>query len=167
MIRNSIHNKPGKNERDNDHDTPQHKDTAEAQSEKMSQRGGTLGQVPVVTKLTGPRYGSPSPRAEGGETPVIVEKIKPQPCLSHSSVTTEKCQTRSTRDGESAGQEDWELVENPGHAADNENDNSRVAQGPGWSVKVDVGFGKGDRRLSLLSWERRVGSLVQKQPPES
>jgi len=68
---------------------------------------------------------------------------------------------------QNADQEEWEIVKNPGHEADNESDNSRVAQGPGWSCKVDVGLGKGKWRLSLLSYEWRGGSLVQKESPES
>ncbi|KAK6849701.1 hypothetical protein PG990_001363 [Apiospora arundinis] len=138
----------------------------------MSQRGGCSGRVPVVTKLTGPRWGSSSSsssssRGQDGEVPGINEKTEAHTSSSYSPVTAEKPQHQNSNDSESDCQEEWELVKNPGHEADNENDNTRVAQGPGWSCKVDVGFGKGDRRLSLLSWERRVGSLVQKQSPES
>ncbi|KAK8058624.1 hypothetical protein PG994_009072 [Apiospora phragmitis] len=134
----------------------------------MSQRGGTSGRLPVVTKLTGPQWCSSSSQAGSGQTQgggddePATEDRRGQTVAGEGGAQA----ANNSTDGKACPEEEWDLVTNPGHEADNETDNSRVARGPGWSCGFNMEVGRGDWRLSLLSWEKRVGSQVQGKLPE-
>ncbi|KAK8113127.1 hypothetical protein PG984_013653 [Apiospora sp. TS-2023a] len=126
----------------------------------MSKSASTtnIGRI-TVTKLTGPRWCSSSPAPRGEDEPAATEKSREH--VAGAQAATNLGEKKPVDD-----REEWDLVANPGRDADNERDNSRVAQGTGYMTKFNMEVGRGGWRLSLLSWERRVGTMVQKNRPE-
>lgn len=108
----------------------------------------------IVTKLTGPHWRSSSPPARGQDEPPAAD-------TSRDQVASEGGAKVVVDD-----QDEWDLVTNPGRDADNETGPSRVARVPGYASDFHLEIGRGKWRLSLLSWERRVGSMVQKNRPD-
>ncbi|KAK8065729.1 hypothetical protein PG997_012476 [Apiospora hydei] len=134
----------------------------------MSQRGGASGRLPVVTKFAGPHWCSSSQAGGGGnETRTGLAEPATEKRRGQAAAGEDGAPATDISNEKTDQEEEWDLMTSPGrHEADNETDNSRVARGPGWSCGFNMELGRGDWRLSLLSWERRVGSQVQGKRPE-
>ncbi|KAK7963813.1 hypothetical protein PG996_008500 [Apiospora saccharicola] len=113
----------------------------------------------TVTKLTGPHWCSSSPAPRGQDEPAATKNSREQVAGGQAAI-------RGGEKNPVDDREEWDLVANPGRDADNERDNSRVAQCTGYMSKFNLEVGRGEWRVSLLSWERRVGTMVQKNRPE-